>query len=29
MNLYWSAGEPILVDAWTYIGRRVDLYWSV
>jgi len=25
-NLYWSAGEPILVRATTYIGREVKLY---
>ena len=28
MNLYWSAGEPLLVRMRTYIGRDVDLYRS-
>ncbi|KXB75042.1 hypothetical protein HMPREF3185_00956 [Porphyromonas somerae] len=26
MNLYWSAGEPILVAVVTYIGRHPNLY---
>ena len=26
MNLYWSAGEPILVREQTYIGRHSDHY---
>lgn len=26
MNLYWSAGEPILVSFMTYIGRLRKLY---
>ena len=26
INLYWSAGEPILVEAPTYLGCFSDLY---
>jgi len=26
MNLYWSAGEPILVAVVTYIGRYANRY---